>query len=110
MAGTTVGNRAPSPFAVPDKQRQLYRVPAVTRTRRNHGVFLLGDKLATVDSSRRAGEGHSVTLTVGNGVPLLTGSMTPAQARAMSRALLAAADAADGQPASPAPQSEVRHA
>ncbi len=75
--------------------RSSYRVPALTRTRRNHGVFLVGDQLATVYSSRREFDTLGVTLSVGAGALTITGSMTPVQARAMARALAAAADAVE---------------
>lgn len=96
MAGTSHGATAPvSVASVSTPLRAPYRVPASSRTRRNHGVFLLGNELATVYSSRRELDDLGVTLTVGNGPLLLTGSITPAQARAMACALVAAATAAE---------------
>lgn len=96
MAGQSLRATAPlSPssfLASPDAPR---RVLAASRTRRNHGVFLIGDELATVYSSRRSADSFGVSMTVGNGALVLTGSMTPAQARAMAAALNAAACAAD---------------
>lgn len=98
MAGISLGACSPasSSPALPAPHATLHRVPAASsRTRRNHGVFLLGNELATVDSSRRRGDACSVMLTVGSGTPLLVGGMTPAQARAMARALVVAAEAAE---------------
>ncbi len=77
-----------------DKAGTLRHVPADTRTRRNHGVFLFGAEVAAVYSTRRASDGHGVSMTVGHGSLMLTGSLTPKQARMMARALDAAADAA----------------
>lgn len=96
MAGLTLGESTPvvHPLAAV-AQRPLIRIPSSTRTRRNHGVFLLGDELASVYSSRRQADGLGVTMTVGEGSLVLTGSMTPAQARAMARALVAAAEASE---------------
>lgn len=93
MAGTThLGALSPA-LPTPAPRRILNLVPGSTRTRRNHGVFMLGSELASVYSSRRESDGHGVTMTVGNGTLVLSGSMTPMQARAMARALNAAADA-----------------
>jgi hypothetical protein len=58
---------------------------------------MVGDQLATIDSSRRAGEALPVTLTVGAGSLQLTGAMTPTQARTMAKALTSAADAVERQ-------------
>lgn len=98
MAGQPLGAPALlSPASVPAPQRAPHRVMASSRTRRNHGVFLLGDELATVYSSRRASDGHGVSMAVGAGSLVLTGSMTASQARAMARALIAAASAVELQ-------------
>lgn len=98
MAGQPLGAQAPVFSAsVPAPQRAPYRVMASSRTRRNHGVFLLGNELATIYSSRRASDGHGVSMAVGTGSLVLTGSMTASQARAMARALMAAASAAESQ-------------
>ncbi len=97
MAGTTVGAQAPdaiSPTAQAAKRPTL-RLAASSRTRRNHGVFLVGDQLATVCSTRRAGDAHGVLLQFGSGHLVLNGAMTPAQAQQMARALTAAAHAAE---------------
>ena len=75
--------------------RGTLRLPLSSRTRRNHGVCLLGDELATVYSSRRAADGRAVTMTIGAGSVLLNGTMTPMQARALAQALAAAAAAAE---------------
>lgn len=84
-----------SPTSVSAPQRAPHRVIASSRTRRNHGAFLIGDELATVYSSRRAASSRSVSMSVGNGSMVLTGSMSPTQARAMANALIAAAQAAE---------------
>ena len=98
MAGQHLGAPALlSPASVPAPQRAPHRVMASSRTRRNHGVFLLGDELATVYSSRRASDGHGVSMAVGAGALVLTGTMSATQARAMACALIAAASAADAQ-------------
>lgn len=99
MAGQPLGAPAPLSQAVPlsAPQPAPLRVLAASRTRRNHGVFLLGSELATVYSSRRAADGRGVSMTVGSGSLVLTGSMTPTQARAMARALAAAAEASEAQ-------------
>ena len=97
MAGTSLGAKAPlssSPFSAPE--RAPHRVIASSRTRRNHGVFLLGNELTTVYSSRRECDALGVSMSVGSGSLVLTGSMTSTQARAMARALIAAANAVDG--------------
>jgi hypothetical protein len=88
MAGISSGASTPS---IP--------TPRITssRTRLNHGVFRLGDELATVYSSRRSTDCLGVTLSLGTGALVLTGSMTAAQARVMARALLAAAAAAESK-------------
>ena len=96
MAGQPLGAPAlHSPASLPEAQRGLHRVTASSRTRRNHGVFLLGSELATVYSSRRASDGHGVSMAVGAGSMVVTGSMTATQARAMARALMAAASATE---------------
>ena len=98
MAGQPLGATALlSPASHPEAQRAPHRVMASSRTRRNHGVFQLGDEQATVYSSRRASEGHGVSMAVGTGSLVLTGSMTASQARAMARALIAAASAVELQ-------------
>ena len=98
MAGQPLGAPALlSPTSVPAPQRAPHRIFASSRTRRNHGVFQLGNELASVYSSRRASEGHGVSMSVGTGSLVLTGSMTASQARAMARALIAAASAVESQ-------------
>lgn len=92
MAGTPLG--ASSPTSSP--QRTLHLVPS-TRTRRNHGTFLLGGHLASVYSSRQASRCYGVSFEIGAGTLVVNGSMTPAQARSMARALNAAADAVEQQ-------------
>lgn len=96
MAGKPIGATAPQSsinFSSPDRAPQ--RVVASSRTRRNHGAFLLGDELATIYSSRRTADTRGVSMTVGNGDLSLSGTMTPTQARAMANGLIAAAYAAE---------------
>lgn len=71
------------------------QTPAITRTRRNHGVFRVGEQLAAVYSSRRGGHERPVLFELGNGPLFVSGQMTAQHARAMARALQAAADAAE---------------
>lgn len=98
MAGQLIGAPAPrSPASHPEAQRAPHRVIASSRTRLSHGVFQLGNELASVYSSRRASDGHGVSMAVGAGSLVLTGSMTATQARAMARALIAAASAVEAQ-------------
>ena len=96
MAGQSLGAAASaSPSSPSASSRALIRVSADSRTRRNHGVFLFGTEVAAVYSSRRASDGHGVSMTVGQGSLMLTGSLTPTQARMMARALEAAAYAVE---------------
>jgi len=100
MAGQLIGAPAPqSPASCSAPLRAIIRVPAASsRMRRNHGVFLLGHELASVYSSRSrrsGGDGLGVSMSVGAGSMVLTGSMTAIQARAMARALMAAAEAVE---------------
>lgn len=89
MAGTSMGASAPvSPSSVLAPQR----IPATTRTRRLHAVFPLGDNLATVHSTRREVETRGVIVTLSDGAQWLGVGMLPAQARAMARTLLDAAE------------------
>ena len=98
MAGTFHGAAAPL-FPIPTKVRDglVRSVPVATRTRRNHGVFIFGDDLACVYSSRRSGDDRPVQLVIGHADILYAGHMTIVQARLVARALVAAADAADAQ-------------
>ena len=96
MAGYSMGAAAPAslaPNAAPQRLPNL--VPASTRTRRNHGVFQFGNELAAIHSTRRESDGLGVTLTIDSGTMVLTGRMTPCQARAVAHAMQAAAQAAD---------------
>jgi len=96
MAGQTLGAPSPvdsTPLSAPRRTLQL--VPGSTRTRRSHGVFTLAGQLACVYSTRRAGACYGVSFELGAGTLTLASSMTPGQARAMARALSAAADAAE---------------
>lgn len=100
MAGTSIGASAPvfpssvlAPQCAP--QRAPVRIPATTRTRRLHAVFPLGDNLATVHSTRREVEARGVIVTLSDGAQWLGVGMLPAQARAMARTLLDAAEAVE---------------
>lgn len=90
MAGTPLGETSPNS----SPQRTLHIAPS-TRTRRNHGAFVLGGHLACVYSSRQASRCNGVSFEIGADTLTLAGAMTPAQARNLARALSAAADAAD---------------
>lgn len=97
MAGPIVGTYTPaasSPSQATPKRPTL-RLAASSRTRRNHGAFLVGDQLATVCSTRREGDERGVLLQFGGSSLTLSGAMTPAQARVMALALTAAAQAAE---------------
>jgi hypothetical protein len=96
MAGTPLGDSSPASIPLSGvPRRTLHLVQPATRTRRNHGVFMIGDELASVYSTRRESSCLGVTMVVGNGALQLSGSMTPVQARAMARALSSAADAVE---------------
>ena len=96
MAGTSLGAPALDLVSSNDAPtRTLHRVPSSSRTRRNHGVFLIGDQVAFVFSSRRGLQGLGVMLSIGDKSLQLNGSMTPTQARSMARALNAAAEASE---------------
>lgn len=95
MAGTPLGASAPTlPTSEQSPKRPTLQA-ASTRTRRHHGDFPTGSAVSTLHSSRRQTDGLGVTLTVGAGSLALTSQMTPTQARAVARGLLAAATAAD---------------
>lgn len=89
MAVQPVG--ASSPRLVSLAARQV----VTSRTRRNHGTFLLGGQLAGVYSARGAGKCYGVSFELGAGTLSLAARMTASQARAMAQALLAAATAAE---------------
>lgn len=102
MAGQPSGATAPT--ASPSTLRAsapLHLVPSAsgsstsTRTRRHHGAFTLGGQLACVYSTRRADACYGVSFELGAGTLSLSARFTPGQARAMARALLAAAAAVD---------------
>lgn len=97
MAGTSLGASTPTASAhlQATPKRPTLRLPASSRTRRNHGAFLIGDQLATVCSTRREGDAQGVLLQFGCSSLTLSGAMTPAQARVMALALTAAAHAAE---------------
>lgn len=104
MAGHPLGATAPiSSVPTSAPQSAPVRVMAASRTRRNHGVFMLGNEVASIYSSRRVADGSrvpdglGVILSVGSGSLVLTGSMTATQARVMARVLVAAAAAAEAQ-------------
>lgn len=91
MAGITVGAAASKPLPP-------HTACASSRTRRNHGAFLIGDELGTVCSTRRRGVAHGVLLQIGEGSLTFNGAMSAAQARAMAHALNAAAEAVEAMP------------
>jgi hypothetical protein len=97
MAGSPLGTSAPTPPAPGATQRRtLYRVPTTTRTRRLHGVCLVGGALLSVYSSRSAGAaGRAVTVTMQTSASERTVSMAPADCRVLARSLVLAADAAE---------------
>lgn len=96
MAGQTLGALAPNASAhLLAPQCAVPRGAVSSRTRRNHGVFMLGEELASIYSSRRVADELGVSMAVGCGSLVLTGSMTPRQARAMAGALMAAACAVE---------------
>lgn len=97
MAGFSLGTAAPTPPAPGATQRRtLYRVPTTTRTRRLHGVCLVGDSLLSVFSTRTAGAaGRAVTLTVQTSASERTLNLAAADCRVLARFLVLAADAAE---------------
>lgn len=95
MAGTSLGAAAPANLhATARATRTLTLAPGSTRTRQSHGVFPLGDFLASIYSSRRDHDGR-VTLSLGRTAVRLDMSMTPEQARAMAGVFEVAARAAE---------------
>ena len=104
MAGLSQGAPAPSspsplpaPHGAPHgtPTRPPYRIPTGTRTRRLHAVFSMGDDLASVHSTRREVEARGVIVTLSDGAQWLSVQMLPAQARALTRSLLDAAEAVE---------------
>ena len=98
MAGLNLGAPAPVCNAPGAPQRRtLYRFPASSRTRRLAGVCLAGELLLCVYSTRRDGMARGVSITLhGSSATERTEHMSPAEARALAHALVAAAGAADG--------------
>lgn len=86
---------APTATPATTARHALRLVPVTSRTRRCHGVFILGDRLACIYSTRRSTSAHGVTVELGHGDQPVPVSLTPPQARAVARALLTAADAAE---------------
>lgn len=95
MAGISLGAQTPDILARMAPQGAALGTAPASRRRVNHGVCMIGGQVAGVYSSRRDGDGLGVTLTIGGSGLLLTGSMTPMQARALARALTIAAGAAE---------------
>lgn len=93
MAVTPLGAAAPAPGA----SRWFTSAPLAsgpTRTRRPHGVFALGAGLvASVHSSKRRqpADPRNIKLTLTTGTTRINAGMTPAQARELAAALMAAA-------------------
>ena len=86
--------QTPAPGAAARPLLHLVRT-AQTRTRCNHGTFMLGGQLAAVYSARSAGKCYGVAFELGAGTLSVDARMTAGQARSMARALLAAAAAVD---------------
>ncbi|WP_140636180.1 hypothetical protein [Methylibium rhizosphaerae] len=96
MAGISLRVPAPASFASSARSyEEAERNRLTTRTRRNHGAFLLGNQLLCVFSTRRATDPASVLVSIGTVRNLLDGRLSPAQARSLSSALARAADAAE---------------
>lgn len=103
MAVHPLGASAPaSPHAVqlsaPTKPQRtpLHLVHrACTRTRCNHGTFMLGGQLAAVYSTRSTGKCYGIRFELGSATLSVDAHMTTGQARSLARALLAAAAAVD---------------
>lgn len=106
MAVYPLGAAAPASFPLPPAKVQAYadtnglppvqRIQAVSRSRRNHGVFVLGGQVCAVYSSRRELADMPVSLTIGHGPSMFSGGLSVTQARALAGALVAAADAVEG--------------
>lgn len=102
MAVHSLGATAPASSTVPPAkaspglQRPAPHLVHTTRTRRNHGTFMLGGQLAAVYSARSAGKRFGVSFEVGAGALSVDARMTAGQARNIATALLAAAAAVDG--------------
>jgi len=97
-ATASVSPIVPPAEASPGLQRPAPHLVHSTssRTRRNHGTFLLGGQLAAVYSARGAGKRFGVSFEVGAGALCVDARMTAGQARNIATALLAAATAVDG--------------
>lgn len=100
MAGTTQGATTPDLSPSPLDAPRVVRVHGDTRTRKNHGVMLLGDRLACVYSTRRHSQSLGVILTLALGATQVEGFMSPRQARTLARALESAAASAELLPGS----------
>ena len=87
-------SRAEASPGIPRQVPHLVRT-APTRTRCNHGTFMLGGQLAAVYSARSAGKCYGIAFELGAGTLSVDARMTAGQARSMARALLAAAAAVD---------------
>lgn len=97
MPGEAIGAVAPfSPSPNGNAAQAASVRPLISRTRRNHGVMTLGGQMAAIYSSRRTAACYGVRFEIGAGTLSLASDMTPAQARALARALTSAADAVEG--------------
>ena len=98
MAGKPLGAASPVSLSFnatePRQRIRLVASALQTRTRRNHGALTLGGQLACVYSMRSAQQ-YSVRVELGTDSLTLASSMTPGQARALAKALNAAANAVD---------------
>ncbi len=90
-----IPSQTPALGATPRQALHLVRTPN-TRTRCNHGTFMLGGQLAAVYSARSAGKCYGIAFELGAGTLSVDARMTAGQARSMAWALLAAAAAVDG--------------
>lgn len=103
MAVHTLGAPSPAssstvqPAALRAAARPLLQLVQRTRsrTRCNHGTFMLGGQLAAVYSTRSAGQCYGIRFELGTSTLSVDAAMTASQARSMARALLAAAAAVD---------------
>ena len=96
MAGTSLRVIARTSTDSQDQPHDLAgQASCTTRTRRNHGVFLLSGELLCIYSSRRRYDDMGVCVTIGNGPGDLQAHLTPRQARTLAHAFLSAANAAE---------------
>lgn len=96
MAGIDRSAQAQEPVSSgADQRRTVYRFPASSRDRQLHGICMARRVMLGVYSSRKAGEPWAVSLTVQNNGGDRTEHFSAIDARALSHALVLAANAAD---------------